>query len=644
MENTKENIQKFFTIEMSNYVRPEIKEVQGKKWVLNGNNNSFYTTIIDAYNGSPTNSAIIDSYSQFIYGKGLISNEKVSKATQWNEVNSIFSKKDIRKICKDFEMFGESAIEVKYLGGKVRKCFHVPKQRIAPEVSDAKGNITGYWYSYDFSKTQKYPPIRFDAFGFGEGVAQRSEIYVIKDYQIGQFYYSNPSYLSGLSWAKFEEEFQNYCINHIKNGLSAGYIINVNGGVQESEIEIQKHVTKMRTDLSGSNNSGKFFINFNDGKDSEMTITATEVSEAHKQYEYLSAEARQQLMTAHKLTSPMLVGVKEASGFSSNAEEIKVGFIELMINVIQPKQEIILDGFMEILQVNGNTIQLDFESLRSKDVVKSEITNPNPIANPNQDIAVSDAKISYNGAQIASAIKVKEGVLTKEQAIVFLVQFLNIDTDVAKSLFTEAQAVTQLSSHKICCSKLPEDDEITLSECADGLIELGEVVDDEVWEEIDSIPIESEMKLTELTLKLARTFSSFPNASSEQDTDLFKIRYKYAGSSTGQREFCKKMISADKVYRKEDIELAGDKVVNKGFGPEGADTYSIWLYKGSVNCQHFWERKIYLRRTNESISVNDARKLILELDPTDRPESKWQVNDPLVSQPAQDSNNNFKLN
>ena len=104
MESVKPTPQSFFKIEMANYVRPEIKEVQGRKWVLNGDKNSFYNTIVDAYNGSPTNSAIIDSYSQFIYGKGLTSKDKVSKATQWNEALAIFSKKDLRRICKDFEI------------------------------------------------------------------------------------------------------------------------------------------------------------------------------------------------------------------------------------------------------------------------------------------------------------------------------------------------------------------------------------------------------------------------------------------------------------------------------------------------------------------------------------------------------------
>ena len=110
-----ENIpQRVFEIQMSNYIRPEIKEVQGKKWVLNGNNNEFYKTIIDAYNGSTTNSAIIDSYSQFIYGKGLTSIDKVAKAEQWASLVSIFSKKDFLTKLK-LDHFIEGCVKTIYI-------------------------------------------------------------------------------------------------------------------------------------------------------------------------------------------------------------------------------------------------------------------------------------------------------------------------------------------------------------------------------------------------------------------------------------------------------------------------------------------------------------------------------------------------
>ena len=630
-------MEKLQIINLSNYIRPEIREVSGKKWVLNGDKNSFYQIIIDAYNGSPTNSAIIDSYSQFIYGKGLTSNGKSQKPSEWAAIMSLVSKKDLRKICKDFEMFGEASIEVKYINNKIQRCFHIAKQRIAPEVANEEGDITGFYYSYDFSNVNKYKPERFDAFGFGEGTNERSEIYIIRDYQVGQFYYSNPSYVSGISWAKMEEEISNYSINHIQKGLSFGHIINMNCGIQESAETIQENTRQIRNHLTGSQNAGAFFLNWNDNKDSEITISALEVSDAHQQYAYLSGEARQQLCTSHKLTSPMLVGIKEANGFSSNAEEIKVGFAELMINVISPKQEIILDSLMEIFAVNGITLDLQFENLRAEEVVES-ITGE-----PTQSVT-NDAAISYNGAQIASAIdifaKVREGILTQEQAIVFLIQFLNIPANVAQSLFSNQTApLTQLASQHVCCSK----DDNGLSGVADALIEMGEILNEDEWIEIDAIPVTKELEINEITLNLARSFASFPNVTSEQDTELFKIRYSYEGSLGAQRDFCQKMVSAGRTYRKEDIILAGSKQVNPGFGPEGANEYSVWLYKGSVNCRHYWMRKIYLRKNNKQIGVNEARKMILDLDPADRPQANWQQNEIEVAQIASPSNNFWSL-
>lgn len=548
-------------IQLGNYQRPEIKESASKEWVLNGDKNSFYQDIIDAYNGSPTNSAIIDSYSQFIYGKGLTSPQKLLRPSDFAFIQGMISKADLRKVCKDFEMFGEASVEVIYKNNKVDKVVHVAKQRIAPAKANDEGDIDTYFYSYDFSKESKYKPKPFPAFGFGTG-SNRSEIYVFHDYQVGQFYYANPSWVSAIAWAKLEEEISNYCVNHIKKGLSFGHIINMNSGAQESEETAQLQAQRIKQKLTGSENAGAFFINFNDNKDTAITIEPLEVSNAHEQYNYLSAEAKHQLMTAHRLTSPLLVGIKEGQGFSSNADEITTAFEELMIHVIQPKQEIILDGLMEIVAVNGISIQLEFIPLRAK----PETAQP---------------------VQMAK---------------------------------TEIELI------------------------ATPLIELGEEVDSEEWEEVDSVPLTAEMELNEISLSLAKTFSSFPNSGSEQDTELFKVRYSYAGNPDPEREFCSKLMKAGKVYRKEDIVLAGSKVVNAGFGANGADTYDIFLYKGGVNCKHYWERKIYLRKNNKSVSVNEARRMILDLDPADRPKAKWQENPKEVAQVAEASNNYWSLN
>ena len=78
---------------------------------------------------------------------------------------------------------------------------------------------------------------------------------------------------------------------------------------------------------------------------------------------------------------------------------------------------------------------------------------------------------------------------------------------------------------------------------------------------------------------MVRTGSASPNQASEQDKQVdgvyFKVRYQYTGNPAPERAFCRAMMRASKVYRKEDITRLSSQVVNKGFGEGGSDTYSI---------------------------------------------------------------------
>jgi hypothetical protein len=148
------------------------------------------------------------------------------------------------------------------------------------------------------------------------------------------------------------------------------------------------------------------------------------------------------------------------------------------------------------------------------------------------------------------------------------------------------------------------------------------------------------------SLNLASVVSSSPRKKSEQDTSLFKVRYVYTtgGGSTSSksRDFCSKMMSASKVYRKEDLDKESD--ANSELAPKGASTYNIFLYKGGVNCKHYWMRRVYIRKNNRKISVSEARRLINELDPSLRSEAKFEVNPPEVAQIASARNNYWRKN
>lgn len=509
---------KIFAIQLANYIRPEIKENSSKEWVLNGDDNSFYQYIIDCYNGSTTNSAIIDSYSLMTYGLGL------------NIEQNYISKNDLRRVCKDFVMFGEATIEVRYVNNKVQKLFHVAKQRVVPAKA-VDGEINKYYYSFDWSSLTKFPPVPFDSYAKGKG-STRSEIYDIRDYQVGQFYFSNPPYVSCLPFAELEEELANYYINHIKNGLSFGHIININGGQPESEEQKNKISAQINKQLTGSSNAGKKLLSFNDSKETATTIEALEVSNAHEQYQFLSKEATDKISVGHKVVSGAILGIANSTGFSSNAEQIETAFNETMLNVIQPKQELILDA----LETITGLINLSFIPLREPKVIETQKV----------DTALTlKKKVSLDYGE---EIDLNEWELVSSEPV---------------NYETEADLDYKMQ---------------TLN---------GENLEGKLF------------NLANVKTGVARTKSV-----SEQDTKLYITRYRYGGNPSPEREFCKAMMNANKLYRKEDIELMSQENVNPGFGmhPTPNKPYDIFLWKGGGllsdtfqfgTCKHFWLREMY---------------------------------------------------
>ena len=554
---------------MSNYIRPQLVENKSKDWVLNGRNNSFFQYIIDRYNGSVTNSAIINSYIDLIIGRGLVPQGKASNETtqNWVEFKQLLSKKDLRKIVSDFQLFGEASMQIiKKRGGGISSIYHIPKEKVVPQIADEDGEIKGYFYCDDWSRISQNKPEYFPA--FGEGSKTETEIYCIKPYKAGKDYFSDPDYISGLQYCLMEEEISNYHVSHIQNGLSFGYIINIPNGASYTTEEKDDLERKIKQKLTGSSNAGKFIISFN-GVDAEITVTSIENNDAHKQWQFLVQESRQQIMTAHRVTSPMLFGIKDNTGFGNNAEELDTAEGQLMKRVIAPKQEYVINALEDIL--GAYNINLDLKFLP----------------------------------------------LTEEKTL---------------------SVQTEMSSDCSCKKKI----EFASDELIDKLIALGEDIGDD-WEVLDERRCD-EITLTEQSINKVFEFASVPKTSDKkdvQDTSLFKIRYRYAGSKVGERDFCNKVLKADKVYRSED--LNANYNYNEDLAPSGKDSYNIFLYKGGVNCKHWWERVVYLKKNNDKISVNKARKMILELEPSERKDAEWVKNPKEVAQIAESQNNYWSL-
>ena len=527
-------------IELKAYNPPKAVENRQEDWVKFGDKNDYYQFLIDRYNNSTTNNQVINNIVKLIFGKGLDARNSSRKPSEYAQMKMLFSKETTKRAVTDMYLLGQCALQVIYSKNKktIVDVQHMPVHLLRPQKCNKEGIIENYYYSDNWDKLRDFPPTLIPSFGNGD---RTLEILMIGNYTIGQKYFSSVSYLGGISYAKLEEDISEYLISLVETGFTPLKIINFSNGVppEDQQRTIYDSVISQTTGASGK----KLIVSFNSDETKKTTIDSVGLDNAASQYEYLSNEARDKILLSHGVTSGLLFGIHTASGFSSNADELKTAFVLFDNNVIIPNQEQFCDGIDKILAYNGISLDLTFKPL-----------NPLVDAMHPEDLApVKMSSIQIDSTSFSSDLDLNDWEL---------VDSMQVDYE-------------------------------------------NEDANDKLIEKANNPSLLSKIK------HLASTGSAYPRRDSEQDTTLFKTRYRYAGGGPGEREFCKKMINANKLYRKEDIIAMGDVAVNPGFGLDGADTYSIWLWKGgglkseqfpNGTCKHFWVRETYRRKGTDILS------------------------------------------
>lgn len=592
-------------VNLSTYTTPEVKEFKNKDWVAYGEDNNYYQYLIDRYNGSATNNAAINGISQMIFGRGLDATNSNKRPDEYAQMKSLLKNDDVRKLSYDLKLMGQCAMQVIYNKKHTRiiEVAHFPIETLRSGKANEEGEIDSYYYMADWSDVKPSDePERLAAFGSSK---EEIEIYCVKPYRAGFYYYSPVDYQGGLQYAELEEEIANYHLNNIMNGLAPSMLINFNNGIPDEE-ERSIIESKIREKFSGSSNAGRFILSFNDNNESGATVEPVQLSDAHQQYQFLSEESMSKVMVSHRIISPMLLGIKDSTGLGNNAEELKTASVLMDNTVIRPFQNLLINAFDDILAFNEITLNLYFRTLQPLEFVDLE------------------------------------NAMTKEQVEEETGE--KLETQLKKPCWDGYEQIgTKIKDGKEVPNCVPlEDIDRLKSEIYESLINL-EDEDLSDYELIDTRPANEYDDALNSSLNLASAVASSPSKKSEQDTSILKIRYKYTtGRSTAgkSRDFCDKMLSANKVYRKEDLDKQSSD--NSQFAPKGESTYNIWLYKGGVNCSHYWERRTYLRKNNERISVAEARAKIMQLDPSLRKEAKMPVNEPEVAQIASAKNNYWR--
>ena len=557
MENSQ-----FKFVQLSSYTSPVISENPRKGWVEYGDDNDYFQYLIDRFNGSPTNNAITSGIIDMIFGHGLDATDSGKNPEGYLQLKKLIKDQELKKVINDYYMLGNGAFQLIYNQNKTKivEVYHMPVETLRAEKCNEEGEVEAYYYAYNWEEVRPKKGVdRIPAFGYGSQ-GDKVEILYFRPYRSGSYYYSPVDYQGALPYAELEGEVANYHINNIKNGLAPSMIVNFNNGVPPEE-ERANIESQIKQKWGGSSNAGKFILSFNDSADTAASIEPVQLSDAHNQYEFLSKESQQKVLVGHRITSPMLFGVKDQTGLGNNADEIKTAFTLFDNSVIRPKQNQVINAIDEILAFNNVSLNLYFKTLTP-------------------------------------------------------LEFTDVE-DVTDQEVIEEETGIKLSADP----EFTKEDE---KEWLEYLADKGEDINEEEWEltavqDVDD-PDNEDQIVEAITSVSMAAVSSYGDAEerSSQDAGMFKIRYRYSGSlSSNSRTFCVEMVGLSdggKVYRKEDINQMSFSGVNGQFSPKGRSTYSIFKYKGGAYCHHKWQRLIYMRKRSGGKFLPKSQTEALEND------------------------------
>ena len=356
--------QKFSIVNVNNNSLPIIQEDTKTRYpfVPFGvyGNDDFFDAVTTAFNVSTTNAASIEGIADLIFGKGLYSKNELFNET----LQKIIPQEEVKRVSFDLKLYGNAAFQVYWddTHTKIKKMYHVPVQLLRAEKLGSSPKIENYYYCTDWNDQRKIKDKKkIPAF---ETSTEKMEILYIKHYCPGLYYYSLPDWVSALQLAMAEGEISNLHFNNIVNGFLPAVMLNFNNGVPAPE-ERQTIEDLVQAKFTGTDNAGRFMLSFNDDPLTKPTIDVIDITNLHEKYDYVAEYTQDRILVAHRVTSPLLFGIRtKNNGFSSQSEEMKTAFSILQTMTIAPFQNIILNSLDYALTCGGYTdAQLYFEQL-----------------------------------------------------------------------------------------------------------------------------------------------------------------------------------------------------------------------------------------------------------------------------------------
>jgi len=351
----------------SEYLYPNTAQFEDDKGdiVYYGQDNKFPELLIDLYHKSSVHATAVNAKHQAVIGQGLTGlDESIldfanSDGETWNDIYN--------KVALDRVVYGGYALEIIWSNDrtKIAEVYHIDFSYARAKKMDDRGNVPGYYVYRDWGKTRGIVPHKdnlpyIPKFSRVDRT-EPSQIIYFRPYTTGLDYYPLPDYMGALKTIELDTEVDNFHVNNLKNGLAPSLAITTFTDANEEERgEIER---QLRDAYSGTDNAGSLMYMDVADREQMPEITPIPQNGADGYYNVVNDMVTQKILTGHRITSPMLVGIKTEGQLGGRAELLDA-YSHFLTTVIYPMQSDILKTFEMIFKVNGIDTTLGVQQIK----------------------------------------------------------------------------------------------------------------------------------------------------------------------------------------------------------------------------------------------------------------------------------------
>ena len=336
---------KTIKIGFSNDKVPMFVEQKSKVWVKYGEENNYPQYLVLLFNRSAKHNAIVTSKQLYISGKGWTFDQSemegeeiislqafVDNPNQYETLNEL-----AKKTILDNELFGGCYLKVVGTKGKKgQEIYHIDYCNVRSNEDNSEFYISDEWI--DISGNENTSPMFTTLPAYNPNEKQAESIYYYKSYRPNLNTYTLPDYIGAVPAIITDAEVANYHRAEIQNSFKGSKMITFVNGIP-SDDEMKATERKLKSKFTSTDSAGSIVVDFADDKDRVAIINDLSAGDFADKYTALNDTIQQEIFVGHKVTSPMIFGVRVAGQLGGRAEMIDA--FNLFTNTyVAPRQEV----------------------------------------------------------------------------------------------------------------------------------------------------------------------------------------------------------------------------------------------------------------------------------------------------------------